>query len=386
MARVDSLRSLISWPLILASVSLQAEIQPEPLPIYESLPSELPDSVLFAHDANFEALVAGRVVALDLAKKTRRYLGAMDAAQFASFIQSTSKPELYVSETHYSRTTRGERTDVISIYDKETLKQTGEILLPGGKRGQVVSHRYTLRLVDNDRFLLVFNFTPAASVSVIDTNSRKIVEEVQIPGCALIYPTGKRGFSSLCSNGAMYTAQLDAQGKLSEQKKLLPLFDVDQDPLFDKPVFHKGKAYFPSYQGMVHEIDLSNNNPQDLGGWPLLNEKEKEHNWRPGGWQIATMDDGGNLYVLMHKDGKDGSHKSGGPEVWVYNTKTKKRSQKIKLKNWGVSIEVTRGKKPLLAVTNGDMQIDVYNAGNGQWQTMVGGAAAMPLSLHSLRK
>ncbi|WP_299771555.1 amine dehydrogenase large subunit [uncultured Pseudoteredinibacter sp.] len=386
MARVDSLRSFFAWPLMLAACSLQAEIQPEPLPVYETLPKQLPDSVLFAHDANFEALVAGRVVAIDLAKQSRRYLGAMDAAQFASFIQSTRKPELYVAETHYSRTTRGERTDVISIYDAESLKQDGEIILPGNKRGQVVSHRYTFRLVDNDRFLLVFNFTPAASVSVIDMDSREIVEEVQMPGCGLIYPTGKRGFSSFCSNGAMYSAQLDANGKLSEQQKLPPLFSVDEDPLFDKPVFHKGVAYFPSYKSLVQVVDLSAAKPKDLGSWSLLSEQELKDNWRPGGWQIATMDDAGHLYVLMHKDGKDGTHKSGGPEVWVYDVNTQKRLQKIVLKNWGVSIEVTRGKDPLLAVTNGDMQIDVYQANNGQWKTMVGGAAAMPLSLHALRK
>ncbi|GAA6150664.1 amine dehydrogenase large subunit [Pseudoteredinibacter isoporae] len=386
MARVDFIRSLISWPLMLAALVVQAEIQPEPLPVYESLPKKLPDSVLFAHDANFDALVAGRVVVLDLEKPTRRYLGAMDAAQFASFIQSRSKSELYVAETHYSRTTRGERTDVISIYDSESLKQSGEIVLPGGKRGQVVSHRYTLRLVDNDRFMLVFNFTPAASVTVIDMDSRKIVEEVQIPGCGLIYPTGKRGFSSLCSNGAMFTAQLGADGKLASQDKLPPLFNVDEDPLFDKPAFHKERAYFPSYKGLVRVVDMGSKVPKDLGSWSLLTKTEQEQNWRPGGWQIATMDDAGRLYVLMHKDGKDGTHKSGGPEVWVYDVKNKQRVQKIVLKNWGVSIEVTRGEKPLLAVTNGDMQIDVYEANQGAWKTMVGGAAAMPLSLHALRK
>lgn len=265
MVRADSLCSLISWPLVLATLAAQAEIQPEPLSVYESLPKELPNSVMFVHDANFEALVAGRVVAVDLAKPTRRYLGAMDAAQFSSFIQSTRKPELYVAETHYSRTTRGERTDVISIYDKESLKQTGEIILPDGKRGQVVSHRYTLRLVDNDRFLLVFNFTPASSVTVIDMDSRKIVEEVSTPGCGLIYPTGKRGFSSLCSNGAMFTAQLDINGKLATKTKLPPLFNVDEDPLFDKPVFHNGRAYFPSYKGLLRVVDLSSDEPKDLG-------------------------------------------------------------------------------------------------------------------------
>ena len=39
--------------------------------------------------------------------------------------------------------------------------------------------------------------------------------------------------------------------------------------------------------------------------------------WRPGGWQVATADAAGRLYVLMNPHGRDGSHKDGGTEVWV---------------------------------------------------------------------
>jgi len=32
----------------------------------------------------------------------------------------------------------------------------------------------------------------------------------------------------------------------------------------------------------------------------------------------------GNFYILMHPQGREGSHQKGGPEVWVINPKTKK--------------------------------------------------------------
>jgi hypothetical protein len=40
------------------------------------------------------------------------------------------------------------------------------------------------------------------------------VQRGQVPGCPLAYPTGTRGFSSLCSSGTLLSMQLDAKGGL----------------------------------------------------------------------------------------------------------------------------------------------------------------------------
>ena len=362
-----------------------AELPAEQIPNVATISQDYPETLIFAHDINSNALIAGRVVLVDVAPETRNYKGALDAAQFASFTQSAQRNELYVGETFYSRGTRGERTDVVTIYDKEHLKVIGEIALPGGKRGQVVSNRYTLQLADNDRYLFVFNFTPAASVVMIDVETRNILSETQIPGCGLIYPTGKRGFSSLCSNGSMFTAQFDETGKVTAQETVAPFFSVDDDPLFDKPVYVKGTAYFPSYKGQIQPIDLSGSKPALAAAWSLVSDAERKENWRPGGWQIASASDVGLIYVLMHRDGADGSHKGGGSEVWVFDPSSKRRVNRFELKEWGVSIEVTGGKNPYLVVTNGDMQLDVYVAETGKWLKMIAWAAATPFNLHALR-
>ena len=378
------LASLFATAALTASFAY-AELPAEQIPNVAKLSADYPQSLLFVHDVNFDALIAGRVVLVDIAPDTHNYKGALDAAQFASFTESAERDELYVAETFYSRGTRGERTDVISIYDKANLTRLGEIVLPGGKRGQVVANRYTLQLVDNDRYLFLFNFTPAASITLIDVESREILSETQIPGCSLIYPTGERGFSSLCSNGSLFTAQFDKKGQLGAQSKLPPFFNVDDDPLFDKPVFHDGTAYFPSFKGQIQPIDLSSNSPELMPAWSLLNDAERSENWRPGGWQIASVSQSGLIYVLMHRDGTNGSHKSGGSEVWVFDPSKKQRANRFELKEWGVSIEVTGGKDPYLVVTNGDMQLDVYAANSGKWLKMIGGTAAMPFNLHAVR-
>ncbi len=369
----------------LSSGLVRAELPAEPIPNVATLKPDYPDSLVFVHDANFEALIAGKVALVDIAPDNHNYKGAVDAAQFASFTESSTRGELYVAETHYSRSTRGERTDVISIYDRTTLAQTGEILLPGGKRGQVVSNRYTLQLIDEDRFLLLFNFTPAASVLIINMETREILSETPIPGCGLIYPAGKRGFSSLCSNGSIFSAQLNEDGSVAGQEKLESFFNVDADPLFDKPVFIDKTAYFPTFNGYMQAIDLAGDFARVGDSWSLLSERERGQNWRPGGWQIATVSDSGHIYVLMHRDGTNGSHKDGGSEVWVFDPATQKRVQRHALKNWGVSIEITRGKSPYLVVTNSDMQLDIYGAASGEWLKMIGDTAAMPLNLHAVR-
>jgi methylamine dehydrogenase heavy chain len=370
---------------VVASTNVLAELPAEPIPNVETLSGEYPDSLIFAHDANFDALIAGRVVLVDVAPNSRNYQGALDAAQFASFTESTINKELYVAETFYSRGTRGKRTDVLSIYDRESLKVVAELELPGQKRGMMVSNRYTLQLIDKDQILLVFNFTPAASVSVIDIAKREVLNEVQIPGCSLIYPTGVRGFSSLCSNGSLITFQFDSDGGVLSQSRLAAFFNVDHDALFAKPVYIDGTAYFPSFSGQMQPINLSSNEPSIEPAWSLLSALESEQNWRPGGWQIASVSDAGQIYLLMHSDGTDGSHKGGGSEVWVFNPETKERVERFKLKEWGVSIELTRGVDPYLVVTNGDMQLDIYRASDGSWLKMIGGTAAMPFNLHALR-
>ena len=355
------------------------------MPAVEKLDPDYPESLVFAHDANFDALIAGRVVLVDVAPANKHYKGALDASQFPSFTESTKHGELYVAETHYSRGTRGERTDVITIYDRETLAPTGEIFLPGAKRGLVVVNRYSLQLVDDDRYMFVFNFTPAASITMIDVKQRKILSETQIPGCALVYPTGTRGFSSLCSNGTFVSIQFDASGKVSGREVTDVFFDIDQDPLFDKPVYIGQTAHFPTFKGKVYPVDMSGEVAKVGEPWSMLTDAEVREGWRPGGWQIGTTSDVGLIYVLMSPDGKDGSHKDGGAEAWVFDPEKRQRVQRIGLKNWSVSLEVTRGDKPYLVATNADMQLDVYEAVSGDWIRVIGGIGAMPLNLHAVR-
>jgi methylamine dehydrogenase heavy chain len=133
-------------------------------------------------------------------------------------------------------------------------------------------------------------------------------------------------------------------------------------------------------------VDLSGDEPKVLPRWSLLDDADRRGGWRPGGWQIATAHPGGRLYVLMHPDGRNGSHKSGGSEVWVFDVAAGRRLARHVLKNWGISIEVTQGTESYLVVTNGSFQIDVYGAADGRWLRMFGDhAVSMPMVLHAVQ-
>ena len=125
----------------------------------------------------------------------------------------------------------------------------------------------------------------------------------------------------------MLVTHLDEKGMISKQERTAAFFDADTDPIFAKPAVIDGVYYFPSFKGMVHPVDMNAADPGMLDAWSLLQqEQDRQENWRPGGWQIATAHEAGErLFVLMHPDGENGTHKGGGSEVWIFDVDAKKR-------------------------------------------------------------
>ena len=378
-------RAVFGLALVLGSMASMAELPVETIPSVETLPSSYPDTWVYAHDTNFFSLSDAKVVLVDVAAENRHYKGSIPSSHFPSFLAATTRPEVYVTESIYSRRMRGERTDLVTIYDKVNLAPIGEVVLPGARRGMIVTHKNTLQFLDNEKLLLVYNFTPSTSVSVVDIEKRAFLAEAGIGGCVMIYPSRQRSFGSLCNDNTMLVTHLDEKGMISKQERTPAFFNADTDPIFAKPAVIDGVYYFPSFKGMVHPVDMNAADPGMLDAWSLLQEQDRQENWRPGGWQIATAHEAGRrLFVLMHPDGENGTHKGGGSEVWVFDVDAKQRVDRINLKEWGVSIEVTQGEQPYLAVTNGNMELDVYSADTGEWLRFIGGRAfETPFILHA---
>jgi methylamine dehydrogenase heavy chain len=277
---------------------------------------------------------------------------------------SDKRPEIYVADTVWSRGVRGVRTDFITIYDTQTLNPVGEIVLPGTKRALITAMEGLIAFTDEQRMALVFNFTPASSVTVVDLVKRQPLGEIDIPGCSLVYPSGTRGFSTLCSSGTLLSIKLDANGAVASRSESKAFNPLDTDPLFTASATLGGVRYFPSLGGRIQPIDMKGDDVKVLPDWPLLSSAESADHWRPSGWQLIASDEQKLLYVLLQSDAHEGTHKDPGNEVWVYNGATKTRVKRLRLVHGGSSLSLTHGTDPLLLVQAGE-RLDVYDPQSG---------------------
>ena len=343
-----------------------------PLPIEEignvvELPSSYPETWMLVNEAAFFNMQSGKFIILDVAeeKPSKRIKGIMDHNMLGNIAESPGRNEFYILEHFHSRGTRGPREDVLAIYDKTTLKLKAEIVWPEPKRLQALPERYAMSLSADEKFLYASNMSPATSFMVIDLDSRKIVSEVGTPGCVLTYPSGNRGIASICGNGAMLSSVINDDGTLASQTRLASFFDATDTPVFEHPVFVDGKGYFPSFKGLLHEFDMSQDVPEYLGNWSLVNEEQAAKNWRPSGMVLNDVDDTGLMYTIFQPDGMEGTQTHGGVQVWVHDLRKRELVKRIDTPNWAITLGVTRGENPLVVVTNGKLSLDVYNAADG---------------------
>jgi methylamine dehydrogenase heavy chain len=319
---------------------------------------------VWVNDFVFPHMVDGMAYLVD--GDTGRYLGTLSTGfGFAHVLPSRDGKLIYSPETYFSRGTRGTRTDVVTVYDARTLKVLREIPVPP-KRSSNLPMIADATLTDDDRFLLIYNFNPAQSVTVVDTKTDKFVGEVETAGCALVYPTGPRSFFSVCGDGSLLMVELNEKGA-AQSHRTDPLFDVGDDPVTEKPVRVGQTWYFVSFDGIIHPVTVTANGAIVGKTWSLASDAERQAGWRPGGLQQLAVDGSrGRLYAIMHQ-GALSTHKDPGKDVWVYDLVTGARAQQITFKNLASSIQLTNDAHPLLfSITGESTVLDVYDGISGR--------------------
>jgi methylamine dehydrogenase heavy chain len=264
-----------------------------------------------------------------------RMLGMVNGGEGVSPLHphvSRTRREVYVVETVYSRGHRGERSDLVTIYDAVTLAVAGEVAIPP-RRADNGNGVAIAALLDGDRFLVVLNQNPGTSVSVVDLESRGFAGEIATPGCALVLPAGPRRFGMLCGDGTAQAITLDDAGREAGRARSERFFDATNDPLTEKGVRDGTRWHFASFEGFLHPIDFAGEKPVAEEEWPLFSDLERKEGWRIGGLQhLALHAASGRLYSAVHQ-GEAGSHKDAGPEVWVYDLASRTRVQRIEMGN-----------------------------------------------------
>jgi methylamine dehydrogenase heavy chain len=337
--RMSLLRAVIlglssAWAAGAGAVDFPNPLPAEIIPKVETLPARYPTGWSFLNYAG------DRIELRNVGSDTREVKGQLQAHDSATLLVSNTRPEIYVADTVWSRGVRGTRTDFITAMEG------------------------LIAFTDDQRMALVFNFTPASSVAVVDLVKRQPLSEIDIPGCSLVYPSGSRGFSTLCASGTLLSIKLDANGAVTARSESKTFNPLDTDPLFTASTTLGGVRYFPSLGGRLQPIDMKGDDVKVLADWPLLTPAESAAHWRPSGWQLIASDEQKLLYVLMQSEAHEGTHKDPGNEVWVYNAASKARVKRLRLVRPGSSIALTHGTEPLLLVQAGE-RLDVYDPQSG---------------------
>jgi methylamine dehydrogenase heavy chain len=316
---------------VLAPIAALADVAPEVPGQVEKL-AQPPH----AHWAWVSDLILERTALLDT--DTGEFLGLINGGYgpIAPLFPKT-RAEIYVPTTYYSRRTRGERTDLLEIYDAATLSFVEEVSVSGKRATDAVALAHGA-LSDDDRFVALFNWTPRTSLSIVDVAQRAFVGEIEIPGCSLVYAAGPRRFFSLCADGAALVVTLDEAGRQLSKVRTPPFFDPNEDPVTEKAVRHGNQWLFVSFDGHVRSVDVSGATLNFGEPWSLLGEAERKENWRVGGAQhLAVHQAKGLLYSLVHR-GEVDTHKEPGEEVWIYDLARRVRTQRVVLRNPGFTV------------------------------------------------
>ncbi len=357
-----------------------AALTPDPAGVVASLPTAASPHWVWVNDIVFPHMSDGQARLID--GDTGRFLGLLSTGvAFEHVLLATDGKLIFSPETYFSRGTRGTRTDVVTLYDPVHLSPRGEIPIPP-KRAVTMPMMADAGLTDDGAFLLVYNYTPAQSVTVVDTRARRFAGEIETPGCALVYPTGPRSFFSICADGALLDVHLDDAGHASSRVHTRDVFDVSTDPATEKGVRLGSRWLFVSYGGTVYSVDITPRGLEAGPRWSLLSDAERRQNWRPGGLQqLAVHAKPDLLYSIMHQGGAE-THKDPGKEVWVYDLDRRRRVQRIALRSPAGSIQVTRDDRPLLfAAFIGSTTLEVYDARTGRYLRSVEDVGTTPTLL-----
>lgn len=280
---------------------------------------------VYVADVAISHIVDGRLRVFDA--RAGKMLGLINMGYAGNFSLSAKSDEIYIATTYLSRGGRGDRVDLLEVWDTTTLDFKYEVILPP-KRAQTLNYRGLVQSTANGRFVLVQNATPATSITIVDLVERKVAGELATPGCwgtlpAAGHPTR---FSMLCGDGKVATVTLDAAGQVTDRKVSEKLFDADQDAWFHTAEAIGDRYFFLSFKGTLTELDLGGAVAAVKSTKALVGPAQQKLGWRPGGYQaFAVHPSGRHVVVAMHDKGREGSHKTPAKQLWTFDLGSGKR-------------------------------------------------------------
>ncbi len=340
-----------TWAVFFTSIWLplaSAQIQPEQISV-EAMPE--PGANWFISKTNnggyiFDAESGEMQGLLSLSRRT------------PAVTMSHERREFYAAESYMSRGVRGDRTDLVAVYDFENLSPIAEVIIPNHMARLAV--RNHLGLLGNGRHLAVLNMNPGHSVSIVDVVDRLFIYEISTPGCAVILPVADNDFLMVCGDGTLQLIQLDLSGYESNRVRSEVFFDVQEDAIFDRTARTANGWLLITHAGVAYEITTDDDQINISEPWNIVPEGEED--WRPGGREFLSVhQDTGLVYVAMHQGPVD-THHEPGEEVWVLSLDSRRRIERLEMDPPVNSLMVTQEDRPKLVTATEGGGTDVYDA------------------------
>ena len=340
---------------LLAGAAWGQQFQPEQVSVAPAITAK---NRVYVLDIAINHIADGKLHIVD--GDSLRYLGLIGTGFTGQTILSPDGKEIIVATGYLSRGQRGERADIVEVWDADTLQFKYEIPIPD-KRAMALNYEGLLRLSSTGRWLFVQNATPATSVTLVDMQAKQALDDISMPGCFGIYPsqTNPNRFASLCGDGTIATVTLDDSGNVASRDTTQKIFDPDSDAWFLSGEQVGDTYYFVSFKGNLTAVDVSGATAKVTGTWPLVTGADAKKKWRPGGYQPLAIQ-GNRIYVAVHPNGAEGSHKNPAAEIWAFDLTTKKRVARMKGHN-AIALEASADGSKLYAIDPVKLALVVYD-------------------------
>lgn len=277
------------------------------------------------------------------------YKGELSLGLNSQLVLSPDGKQVLAFSNYMKRYTYGPVETALQVFDVATARPLYEIIVPS-KAVEANPMSNLIARSDDGHYVYIQNATPATSVTVVDMTRKSVIDEVPLPGCYGIMPArqGLR-FATLCGTGKIKTVAF-REGKHSI-KESAKLFDVKKDALFiHSQRARNGLLVLTSFQGNLYLIDDSQDTAKLVDILPIA--RDIPGHWVPGGYQVSAYNAPHDvLFLLMHPNGREGSHKDPSQELFAYSLADHKVIARSKAPQL-TSIVVTQDEDPLIYGSN----------------------------------
>ncbi|TCO69567.1 amine dehydrogenase large subunit [Rhodovulum euryhalinum] len=322
---------------------------------------------------------AGSIAIFDQA--TLKLKALLPTGAMGQMLVSADGKTAWAQSSFLKRTTYGPNEMVLTRFDVETAAIGPEVILPP-KAAMALGYTPLLRHSADGRFVLVQNATPASSVTVVDVTAQTVVQEIPTPGCWGIYPAAEGArFSTICGDGTFASYTLSADGTGAEKATSAAVFDPETDPIFIEDERVGDALLFLTYSGKLIRLSDTGAAVEKLSETDLV--AGIEGGWAPGGYELIAANAAKNvLFVGMHPESFDGSHKKGMEEIWAIDLATGTVAARSKVEHLS-SITVTPAAAPVLFGTTEEGKLIRYDidAGMALTKSAETGLAGFAMSL-----